>query len=163
LIAAIIHSAGEQDRDGAKELLTQLLDKHERLENILSSSYRLGKRLRRLSPSAPTLCRLTGGLLASLTFSSYSLKTILADGAYAGKLQQWFHRKTCGKKRLTITKRSDKKGFHVIPKRWIVERTFGWMNWLRRLSKDYEHNPKTSLSLLFIADAFTITKKLCAT
>jgi putative transposase len=38
--------------------------------------------------------------------------------------------------------------FKAVPKRWIVERTFGWFNWYRRLSKDYEHNLKTSEAML---------------
>ena len=44
-----------------------------------------------------------------------------------------------------MVKRSDKaKGFEVLPKRWIVERTFGWFSNYRRLNRDVEHNPKTS-------------------
>jgi putative transposase len=43
------------------------------------------------------------------------------------------------------------EGFQVIPKRWIVERTFGWFNWSRRLSKDYEELPLVSESMVYIA------------
>ena len=51
--------------------------------------------------------------------------------------------------RLEITKRSDKaKGFVVIPKRWMVERTFGWFNRYRRLSKEYELLPETSETII---------------
>ena len=51
--------------------------------------------------------------------------------------------------RLEITKRSDAaKGFVVIPKRWIVERTLGWFNRYRRLSKDYELLPETSAAMI---------------
>jgi putative transposase len=39
---------------------------------------------------------------------------------------------------VTIVKRSEEKGFQLLKWRWIVERTFGWWNWERRLSKDYE-------------------------
>lgn len=64
-------------------------------------------------------------------------KLIWADGAYAGQLIEWV-KQTCGWL-LEIVKRSDHaSGFEVLPKRWIVERTFGWFNWYRRLSKDYE-------------------------
>jgi putative transposase len=99
------------------------------------------------------------------------LEVVLADGAYSGELQDWFHRATKGKKRIQVVKRSDKplekqedkdRGFSILPKRWIVERTFGWINWLRRFAKDYEHDPNTSLARLFIADAFFIAKKLAA-
>ena len=51
-----------------------------------------------------------------------------------------------------ISKRiADKKGFHVIPKRWIVERTFGWFNYSRRLSKDYEERPEMSEAMIYIS------------
>jgi putative transposase len=43
------------------------------------------------------------------------------------------------------------EGFQVIPKRWIVERTFGWLNRSRRLSKDYEELPYVSESMIYIA------------
>lgn len=42
--------------------------------------------------------------------------------------------------KVTMVKRPDIKGFVVVPKRWIVERCFGWMNRDRRLSKDYERS-----------------------
>ncbi|MGK7949393.1 MAG: transposase, partial [Xenococcaceae cyanobacterium] len=43
------------------------------------------------------------------------------------------------------------KGFEVLPKRWVVERTFGWFGRYRRLSKDYEYLPNTSETMLYIA------------
>ena len=46
---------------------------------------------------------------------------------------------------LETIKRSDTaKGFVLLPRRWVVECTFGWFNWYRRLSKDYECLPETS-------------------
>lgn len=46
---------------------------------------------------------------------------------------------------IEVVKRSDcAKGFQVLPKRWIVERTFGWLSNYRRMNRDYEHNPKSS-------------------
>lgn len=51
-----------------------------------------------------------------------------------------------------ISKRiADKKGFHVLPKRWIVERTFGWLNYSRRLSKDYEERPDMSEGMIYLS------------
>lgn len=47
--------------------------------------------------------------------------------------------------------RKNQRGFEVIPKRWIVERTFGWLNRFRRLSKDYEEQPQTSEVIVLIA------------
>jgi len=53
---------------------------------------------------------------------------------------------------LEIVKRSDaQKGFSVLPRRWVVERTFGWLGRHRRLSKDYEHLPATSETLIRLA------------
>ena len=50
-----------------------------------------------------------------------------------------------------ISQRIADKGFQVIPKRWIVERTFGWFNWSRRLSKDYEQRPDMSEGMIYLA------------
>ncbi len=66
---------------------------------------------------------------------------VWADGGFEGqKWQQKMHEQFGWK--VEIIKRSDDgKGFEVLPKRWVVERSFGWMNWYRRLSKDYEGHP----------------------
>ena len=65
------------------------------------------------------------------------LALLWADGGYAGKLIEWVQ-ETCGWL-LEIVKRSDDvQGFVVLPRRWVVERTFGWLGRCRRLSKDYE-------------------------
>ncbi len=45
----------------------------------------------------------------------------------------------------------EKKGFVQLPKQWVVERTFGWLNWCRRLSSYYERLPATSETLIYIA------------
>lgn len=50
-----------------------------------------------------------------------------------------------------VTRREGAVGFEVQPWRWVVERTFGWFNRYRRLSKDYEHNPKSSEAWIYIA------------
>ncbi len=51
---------------------------------------------------------------------------------------------------LEVVKRRD-KGFEVLPKRWIVERTFAWLSFHRRLNRDYEHNPESSEANIKIA------------
>lgn len=52
---------------------------------------------------------------------------------------------------LTLTRKIvEQVGFKVIRKRWIVERTFGWFNNLKRMSKYYEHNPKISEYFVYI-------------
>ena len=78
------------------------------------------------------------------------LTLIWADGGYAGKLIAWV-KDICGW-RLEIVKRSDDvKGFKVVPKRWIVERTFAWLYRYRRLSKDYEYLVSSSENMIYIA------------
>jgi len=52
---------------------------------------------------------------------------------------------------LEVVKRPDVPQFVVLPKRWIVERPFGWLAWHRRLSKDFEHSPKSSEAMVYIA------------
>jgi putative transposase len=53
--------------------------------------------------------------------------------------------------RTEVTTRGEQKGFQVLPKRWIVERTFGWLNRFRRLSKDYEQRPTMSESFVYLS------------
>lgn len=50
-----------------------------------------------------------------------------------------------------VKRRGDVKGFAVLPRRWIVERTFGWLGRYRRLSKDYETLAENSETLIRIA------------
>ena len=66
--------------------------------------------------------------------------------------------------RLEMTKRSDAvKGFVVMPKRWIVERTFGWFNRYRRLSKDYELLPATSEAMIQATMIHLMIRRLART
>lgn len=77
------------------------------------------------------------------------LQKIWADGGYAGKLIEWT--KSLGGWILEIVKRSDDAtGFEVLPKRWIVERTFGWIGRYRRMSKDYEMLPVSSEAMVLL-------------
>jgi putative transposase len=63
--------------------------------------------------------------------------------------------------RLEITKRSDRlKGCVVIPKRWIVERTLGWLNRYRRLSQDYEYHTETSEAMIQVAMIHVMVRRL---
>lgn len=111
ILLAQVQPANQQDRDGAKSLLTELQKRYG------------------------------------------WIKLIWADGGYAGKLVEWVgslarHRKI----HLEIVKRSDdRKGFQILPKRWIVERTFGWLAKSRRMSKDYETSTESSLAMIHLA------------
>ena len=101
-------------------------------------------------------------LLEILRHRYTRVRHIWADGAYAGPLVEWVkglrpHRPI----RLEITKRSNAvKGFVVIPKRWIVERTFGWFNRYRRLSKDYELLPETSEAIIQVTMIHLMVRRL---
>jgi putative transposase len=78
------------------------------------------------------------------------LKLIWADGGYRGTLVTWV--KKTFSVILDIVLRSDKAvGFEVLPKRWIVERTFAWLGRYRRLSKDYEQLLENSQGVVYLA------------
>lgn len=78
------------------------------------------------------------------------LSLVWADGGYAGQLIDWV-RQICGWV-LEIVKRSENaKGFELLKKRWIVERTLGWFAWYRRLSKDYEELTINSEAMILVS------------
>jgi putative transposase len=79
------------------------------------------------------------------------LKIIFADSAYGrNALPEWVH-EHYGWKIETILRPAGLKGFQVLPKRWIVERTFAWLGKYRRHSKDFERNPRTSEAMIYAA------------
>ncbi len=87
------------------------------------------------------------------------LKLFLFDRGYASDAlmhwcQQVFSVQT------EITTRDETPGFSVQPKRWIVERTFGWLNRFRRLSKDYEQRPQVAESFLYLAMSHLMLRRL---
>jgi putative transposase len=88
------------------------------------------------------------------------LKVVWADGIYE---KQWlidWVRRECGWE-LEIIKRSDTdKGFKLLPKRWVVERTFSWLGRYRRLSKDYEKLPETSEAMIQMAMIHVMVRRL---
>ena len=78
------------------------------------------------------------------------LKLIWADGGYAGKLVEWV-KNVCGWQLEIVKRNQDVIGFQLLPRRWVVERTFGWFGRYRRLSKDYEFQTDTSENMILIA------------
>jgi putative transposase len=101
-------------------------------------------------------------LLEVLRHQFSRLRLIWADQACAGDLLAWVwrlrpRRKIC----LEIVKRpKGVKGFQVLPWRWIVERTFGWLGRYRRLSKDYEYLTKTSEAMIRVAMIHLMVRRL---
>jgi transposase len=121
LVAARVHAADIQDRDGAP------------------------------------------ALLASIRYLFPWLRHVFADGAYAGdKLTTALARR--GKWRIEIVKRSDQAtGFHVLPRRWVVERTFAWLNRNRRLAKDFEATVDSSEAWIYLASVQLLARRLART
>ena len=89
-------------------------------------------------------------VLAQLLGRFPKLRLIWADGAYGGKLVDWAQ--TVGGWTLELVRRpAEQHTFQVLPRRWVVERTFGWLNLQRRLSKDYEALCETTETWIYIA------------
>lgn len=74
------------------------------------------------------------------------LELLWVDQGYTGENFSRVVEQICGAK-VEVIKRNQKE-FEILPKRWIVERTFGWLNWYRRLSKDYELCPSMSEAMI---------------
>jgi putative transposase len=78
------------------------------------------------------------------------LRCIWVDGTYRGTLLEWVKTRLRAVLR-PVLRSDDQKEFVVLPKRWIVERTFAWLGESRRLSKDYEFLPESSEAMIHIA------------
>ena len=92
---------------------------------------------------------------------SKKLRRIWADGAYRteqGHLASWMERQRIA---LTpVARPAGQRGFQVLPRRWVVERTFAWLNQSRRLSKDYERLCETSEALIYAAMTRLMVRRL---
>ena len=108
ILGCLVHSAGMQDRDGGKHLLSLLRFRFPRLE------------------------------------------LIWADQAYSGSLVDWV-KGFCGWVLEIVRGEKGQKGFVVQKHRWIGERTFAWIGKYRRFSKDYEYQPQSSETLIYLA------------
>ena len=129
MLAVIVHSAGIQDRAAARAVLMRLF------------------------------C-----LFATI-------KTVFVDGGYTGTLIDWAKQmfgytgklidwaKDMFGYSVEIVKRNEQHLFRVLPRRWIVERTFAWLNWSRRLSKDYELRHTSAESMIHIAFAHMLLRR----
>jgi putative transposase len=87
------------------------------------------------------------------------LELIWADGGYAGKLVEWV-KQECGWALEIVKRNDDTKGFKLLPRRWVVERTFAWLVRFRRMSKDYEFNTSTSEAMIHLAMINIMTRRL---
>lgn len=100
-------------------------------------------------------------LMASLFGLFPFLLKLYADSGYAGPKFQEGLKQVCGQINIEIVKRSDVGRFVVLPKRWIVERTIGWLNRCRRLAKDWECRSRNALAFLRWASVRLMVRKLC--
>ena len=117
-IAAIVHAADIQDRDGAPELLAPIRQAHPWLRHVFAD----------------------GG------YALLKLETALAQ------IGTWS---------LEIIKRSDSaKGFELLPRRWVVERTIAWLNRNRRLAKDVEATIESAVAWVMGASIKLLSRRL---
>ncbi|MFI6951810.1 IS5 family transposase [Streptomyces sp. NPDC050422] len=90
-----------------------------------------------------------------------TITRLWADGGYTGTLITWAL--TVLHLVVTVIKRSDDtSGFVVLPRRWVVERTFGWLMRSRRLARDYERRPDTSEAMILWPMTMLMTRRLAA-
>ena len=89
------------------------------------------------------------------------IERIFADGGYAGQKMALVVWRT-GAWKLQIVKRSDAPGFVVLPKRWIVERTFAWISRNRRPARDFERYATTVTAFVRVAMIRIMLKRLAA-
>jgi putative transposase len=99
-------------------------------------------------------------VLKAIRFRFPRLRHVFADGGYAGdKLKDAL--KGHGNWTLEIIKRSDTaKGFVLLPRRWVVERTFAWLGRCRRLAKDWEHSIESAPAWATIASIRMLTRRV---
>jgi len=86
-----------------------------------------------------------------------TLRRIWADQGYKGRLVEWVKKTfSC---ELEVVSRKGKK-FKVLPRRWVVERTFAWLSRYRRLVREYEKKPASSVAMIYVASIRIMLKKV---
>lgn len=101
-------------------------------------------------------------LMASLFGLFPFLLKLFADGGYQGEQFQTGLKAALKQVQVEIVKRSDQtKGFVVLPRRWVVERTFAWLNRCRRLAKDWENLNRQALNFLKLASIRLMLRRTC--
>lgn len=103
-----------------------------------------------------------GALVLETLFGMFPfLKKLFADGGYQGPQFQKALARILPQLKTEIIKRSDRaKGFEILPRRWVVERTFAWLNRCRRLAKDWENLTRNALAFLRLASVRLMLRKL---
>ena len=103
-----------------------------------------------------------GALLMATLFGLYPfLLKLYADGGYQGPVFQNAMKSVLAEVDVEIVKRSDQaKGFVLLPKRWVVERTLAWLNRCRRLAKDWECLNRKARAYLLLASIRLMVRRL---
>ena len=103
-----------------------------------------------------------GAILMATLFGLYPfLLKLYADGGYQGPVFQAALTEIMSQINVEIVKRSDQaQGFVVLPKRWVVERTFAWLNRCRRLAKDWECRTRKARAFLMLASIRMMVRRL---
>ena len=99
------------------------------------------------------------GIMEPLFTEFGSVKRIWADWGYSGSLAEWVKESAACVLEI-VSRPADAEGFVVLPRRWVVERTFAWLGRFRRMSKDYERLGSTSERLIEIAMIHLMLKRL---
>ena len=104
-----------------------------------------------------------GVLVISTLFGMYPfLHKLFADGVYQGPQFAAAIQAVMPQLSIEIVKRSDQaKGFVVLPRRWVVERTLAWLNRCRRLAKDFENLSRMAVAFLRMASIRLMLRRLC--
>jgi transposase len=104
-----------------------------------------------------------GALLLSTLFGLFPfLKKLFADGGYQGPQFEQAVTEILPELQVEIVKRTDQaKGFEILPKRWVVERTFAWLGRCRRLAKDFENLTRIALAFVKLASIRFMLRRLC--
>jgi putative transposase len=88
------------------------------------------------------------------------LHTIWVDGGFTGDTFMMWIMDVCHWVVQVVLRPLEHKGFVLLPKRWVVERTFGWLSWCRRLNRDHEGLPETSETWIYIAMIRIMVRRL---
>ena len=125
----------------------------------------LGLMLHAIVHAADIQDRDGGGLVLNTLFGRFPFLTkLFADGGYQGPVFAKAAAQAMPGLSVEIVKRSDAaKGFVVLPKRWVVERSLGWFGRCRRLAKDFENLNRTAMAFLRLASIRLMLRRLCKT
>jgi len=99
-------------------------------------------------------------LLSSLGERFPRLELVWVDGGFSGEAFAAHIAKDCQLKIEVVKRSDDLKGFVLLPRRWVVERTFAWLGNYRRLSKDYEYSVYSSDAMIYAAMIHLMVRRL---